>query len=84
MLRPCEKGAWPDGRDRLNALLRGWCTYFCYDTASPAENYLFLTKNQCPDVDFFIVDTKGKWILSEVLNRIKAGRDDSRRRGCIR
>jgi radical SAM superfamily enzyme YgiQ (UPF0313 family) len=45
-----------------------------YDTASPAENYLFLTKNQCPDVDFFIVDTKGKWILSEALNRIKAGR----------
>jgi len=33
LLRPCEKGAWPDVRDRLNALLRGWCTYFCYGTS---------------------------------------------------
>ncbi len=32
LLRPCEKGACPDVRDRLNALLRGWCTYFCYGT----------------------------------------------------
>jgi len=33
VINPCEKGAWPDVRDhRLNALLRGWCTYFCYGT----------------------------------------------------
>ena len=32
ILRPGEKGAWPEVRDRLNALLRGWCTYFCYGT----------------------------------------------------
>ena len=24
MLKPGEKGEWPDVRDRLNALLRGW------------------------------------------------------------
>jgi len=36
LLRPCEKGAWPDVRDRLNALLRGWSTYFCYGTTMPA------------------------------------------------
>lgn len=27
VLRPGEKGAWPDVRDRLNALLQGWGTY---------------------------------------------------------
>jgi RNA-directed DNA polymerase len=32
ILRPSEIGAWPDVRDRLNALLRGWCTYYCYGT----------------------------------------------------
>ena len=26
LLRPSEKGAFPDVRNRLNALLRGWCT----------------------------------------------------------
>ena len=37
LLRPCEKGAWPDVRDRLNAQLRGWCTYFCYGTTQIAS-----------------------------------------------
>jgi RNA-directed DNA polymerase len=36
MLSPCEKGAWPEVRDRLNALLRGWSTYFCYGTTQIA------------------------------------------------
>ena len=36
LLRPSEKGAWPDVRDRLNDLLRGWCTYFCYGTTQIA------------------------------------------------
>jgi RNA-directed DNA polymerase len=36
MLRPGEKGAWPDVRDRLNALLRGWSTYFGYGTTQIA------------------------------------------------
>lgn len=35
LLRPSEKGAWPEVCDRLNALLRGWCSYFCYGTTQP-------------------------------------------------
>ena len=37
ILRPSEKGTWPEVRDRLNALLRGWCTYFSYGTAQIAD-----------------------------------------------
>lgn len=37
LLRPCEKGAWPEVCDRLNALLRGWCGYYCYGTTQIAS-----------------------------------------------
>ena len=36
LLRPQEKGAWPEVRDRLNALLRGWCQYYSYGWTQPA------------------------------------------------
>lgn len=36
LLRPGEKGLWPDVRDRLNALLRGWCQYYSYGWTQPA------------------------------------------------
>jgi RNA-directed DNA polymerase len=36
ILVPGNIGAWPDVRDRLNRLLRGWSTYFCYGTRLPA------------------------------------------------
>ncbi|WP_320043675.1 reverse transcriptase domain-containing protein [uncultured Desulfobacter sp.] len=36
ILRPGEKGAWPEVRDRLNALLQGWSAYFCYGTTQIA------------------------------------------------
>jgi len=36
ILRPGEKGAWPDVRDRLNDLLQGWSAYFCYGTTQIA------------------------------------------------
>src|SRR5215475_9199808 len=32
ILVPGNMGTWPDVRDRLNRLLRGWSTYFCYGT----------------------------------------------------
>jgi len=32
ILNPGNVGAWPEVRDRLNALLRGWRGYFCYGT----------------------------------------------------
>ena len=35
LLRPCEKGPWPVVRDRLNALLRGWCQYYNYGWTQP-------------------------------------------------
>jgi len=36
LLRPQEKGAWPEVRDHLNALLRGWSQYYSYGWTQPA------------------------------------------------
>ena len=36
LLVPATMGAWPDVRDRLNRLLRGWSAYFGYGTRMPA------------------------------------------------
>jgi len=36
LLVPGNCGTWPDVRDRLNALLRGWSAYFSYGTRMPA------------------------------------------------
>jgi RNA-directed DNA polymerase len=36
LLRPYEKGAWPEVRDRLNAQLRGWRQYFSYGAVGRA------------------------------------------------
>jgi RNA-directed DNA polymerase len=54
MLRSYEKGAWPDVRDRLNALLRGWCTYFCYGTTQIA--YRAVERNVYNRVRRFLVE----------------------------
>lgn len=35
LLRPSEKGSWPEVRDRLNAILRGWCCYYSYGWTQP-------------------------------------------------
>jgi len=53
MLRPSEIGAWPDVRDQLNALLRGWCTYFCYGTTQIA--YRAVERNVYNRVRRFLV-----------------------------
>jgi len=37
LLQPHNVGAWPEVRDRLNALLRGWSAYFSYGTLTPAQ-----------------------------------------------
>lgn len=54
LLRPSEKGAWPDVRKRLNALLRGWCTYFCYGTTMIA--YRAVERNVYNRVRRFLVE----------------------------
>ena len=45
ILRPFEKGPWPEVCGRLNALLRGWCTYFSYGTTQivyrAVERYVY-------------------------------------------
>ncbi|MEJ2472598.1 MAG: group II intron reverse transcriptase/maturase [Desulfobacterales bacterium] len=54
LLRPSEKGAFPDVRNRLNALLRGWCTYFCYGTTMIA--YRAVERNVYNRVRRFLVE----------------------------
>jgi len=45
ILRPFEKGPWSEVCGRLNALLRGWCTYFSYGTTQivyrAVERYVY-------------------------------------------
>lgn len=53
LLRPGEKGAWPDVRDRLNALLRGWCSYFSYGTTQIA--FRGVERNVYNRVRYFLV-----------------------------
>jgi len=54
ILRPGEKGAWPDVCTRLNALLRGWCSYFCYGTTQIASRAV--ERNVYNRVRLFLVD----------------------------
>ena len=54
LLKPCEKGAWPGVRDRLNALLSGWCSYFCYGTTQPT--YRAVERNVYNRVRRFLVE----------------------------
>ncbi len=32
LLQPSNTGSWPEVRDQLNRMLRGWSAYFCYGT----------------------------------------------------
>ena len=45
ILKPRNTGAWPEVRDQLNRLLRGWSGYFNYGTRLPAyravDNYVY-------------------------------------------
>jgi len=53
ILRPSEKGSWPEVRERLNALLRGWCSYFSYGTTQMA--YRAAERNVYERVRLFLV-----------------------------
>jgi RNA-directed DNA polymerase len=53
LLRPCEKGPWPVVRDRLNALLRGWCQYYSYGWTQPV--YRGVERNLYNSVRNFLV-----------------------------
>ena len=54
LLRPSEKGAWPDVSNRLNAVLQGWCVYFSYGTTQPV--YRGLERNVYNRVRRFLVE----------------------------
>ena len=45
LLVPGNKGAWPEVRDQLNSMLRGWMSYFSYGTRMRAyraiDNHLY-------------------------------------------
>jgi len=53
LLRPCEKGSWPEVRDRLNKLLIGWCQYYSYGWTQPA--YRGVERNVYNRVRSFLV-----------------------------
>jgi len=70
VLRPSEKGTWPDVRKRLNALLRGWCTYFCYGTTMIA--YRAVERNLYNRVRRFLVERHK--VHSRGINRFPSER----------
>jgi RNA-directed DNA polymerase len=45
LISPSNGAPWPEVRDRLNRLLRGWSSYFCYGTRTLAyravDNYVY-------------------------------------------
>jgi len=45
LLVPNNVGTWPEVRDRLNRMLRGWSAYYSYGTRMPAyraiDNYVY-------------------------------------------
>ena len=53
LLKPCEKGSWPEVRDRLNKLLRGWCQYYSYGWTQPV--YRGVERNVYNRVRSFLV-----------------------------
>ena len=52
LLRPCETGAWPQVRERLNRLLGGWSAYFGYGTLNAA--YRAVDRHVCDRVRRFL------------------------------
>jgi RNA-directed DNA polymerase len=52
LLAPHNSGAWPDVRDRLNALSRGWAAYFNYGTLTQA--YRATNGYTCVRVQYFL------------------------------
>ena len=52
LLRPCNKGSWPEVRERLNRLLDGWTAYFCYGSLTSA--YEAVEQHVCDRVRNFL------------------------------
>ena len=52
LLRPCEMGAWPNVRKRVNRLLGGWAAYFGYGTLNAA--YRAVDRHVCDRVRRFL------------------------------
>ncbi len=45
-----------------------------YDLMSPKDDFLFLSNDERPDIDLYIIDRNGTSILSEALSLLNAGR----------
>jgi RNA-directed DNA polymerase len=52
LLRPYQTGPWPEVRDQLNAVLRGWQAYFGYGSVTPA--YRAIDGYVCDRVQHFL------------------------------
>ena len=52
LLVPSNVGAWPEVRDRLNRMLRGWSAYYSYGTRMPA--YRAIDNHVYPSVRNFL------------------------------
>ncbi len=52
LLRPCEMGAWPQVRRRLNRLIGGWSAYFGHGTLNAA--YRAVDRHVCDRVRRFL------------------------------
>ncbi len=46
-----------------------------YDTSSPCEDFLFLSNNKRPDINLFIVDTRGTLLLSKAVKSVVRNKD---------
>ena len=70
VLVPGNKGAWPDVRDRLNRILRGWSNYFRHGTRLPA--YRAVDNHVAERVRYFLrqrhhVPTRGTRTLASAV-----------------
>jgi RNA-directed DNA polymerase len=52
VLKPGNKGSWPQSRGKLNRLLAGWSAYFSYGTRAPA--YKAVDQHVCDRVRRFL------------------------------
>ncbi len=76
---PGNMGTWPEVRDRLNRLLRGWATYFSHGTRMPA--YRAVDNHVYDQVRHFLVRRHNLRIAAWVLTQLTRHDSSSPTRG---